>query len=321
MTSQNDNCTLDIYQMSGIAGATECVLFISPNEGYAFNQIMKHDNWTDEQLDDPNYPIKISYNSMIYKTLDGGRNWEMILDIENTTFGNTARFDNNSIYIPIFNGLGRKKDQLMKYDLKEIRYQLFSFFFNGFGDLWLDGENIFIQNRKLYKIDKAFTTIDSLRLDKKIMYKPVLCGGEHYALVFENEILNLSTNVLTNIEGLAAECITEINQSNFIIAGEQGQGGIAVYNFDVDKKQAHFVTSFKGYSIVRYLKSNNHVICGFIGNIEGMFTNYDLFYSLDKGKTWQIKKLQDSYSIHQNSLIDNILYIVSGNLIQRIEFQ
>ena len=45
--------------------------------------------------------------------------------------------------------------------------------------------------------------------------------------------------------------------------------------------------------VVENLQSNDKVIIGFIGNIKGVFTEFDLLYSLDNGRTWQIKKLEE----------------------------
>jgi len=68
----------------------------------------------------------------------------------------------------------------------------------------------------------------------------------------------------------------------------------------------------KNYSIIKNLQSNDKAIIGFIGNIKGAFTEYDLLYSLDKGKTWQIKKLEEPNYVRPNCLINNIVYIYSG---------
>ena len=48
------------------------------------------------------------------------------------------------------------------------------------------------------------------------------------------------------------------------------------------------------------------------GYLFGTYTEYDLLYSLDKGKTWQIKKLEESNYVRPNCLINNIVYIYSG---------
>ena len=64
---------------------------------------------------------------------------------------------------------------------------------------------------------------------------------------------------------------------------------------------------FINRNIVQGLQSNDKVICGFIGNIKGSFTEYDLFYSLDQGKTWQIQELKEKSYIRPNCLVNNIL--------------
>ena len=80
----------------------------------------------------------------------------------------------------------------------------------------------------------------------------------------------------------------------------------------VDMTSSRVIKIIKNYSIIKNLQSNDKAIIGFIGNIKGAFTEYDLLYSLDKGKTWQIKKLEEPNYVRPNCLINNIVYIYSG---------
>jgi len=92
------------------------------------------------------------------------------------------------------------------------------------------------------------------------------------------------------------------------------------YNIKTHKRRK--IKELKDYSIISEFKSNDSVIAGFVGNIVGVFTEYDLLYSLDKGETWEIYHLNDPNYYTPNCLIGNIMYIVSENRkIQKIRFE
>ena len=104
------------------------------------------------------------------------------------------------------------------------------------------------------------------------------------------------------------------NFSTIIIAGNTltDKNEISLISYKPNARQSRVVKKIKNYSIIKNLQSNDKAIIGFIGNIKGAFAEYDLLYSLDKGKTWQIKKLEEPNYVHPNCLINNIVYIYGG---------
>jgi hypothetical protein len=93
-----------------------------------------------------------------------------------------------------------------------------------------------------------------------------------------------------------------------------------LYQFDATSDKLEKTQIFENYSIISNLQSNEKVIIGFVGNIKGLFVDYDLIYSTDKGQTWQIQKLKDKNMITPNCLVDNVLYIYSGRKLQKVTF-
>jgi hypothetical protein len=105
-----------------------------------------------------------------------------------------------------------------------------------------------------------------------------------------------------------------------LIATNEQENTITLYQFETTSDKLEKLQTFENYSIVSHLQSNEKIIVGFIGNIKGMFVDYDLLYSTDKGQTWQIQKLKEKKLIKPNCLKNNILYIYSGRKLQKITF-
>jgi hypothetical protein len=77
--------------------------------------------------------------------------------------------------------------------------------------------------------------------------------------------------------------------------------------------------TFKKYARISCLQSNENVIAGFLGT-RTYFPIHDLVYSTDQGKTWKIQELKDALMIRPNCLVDNIMYIYSGDRLQKVTF-
>lgn len=107
-----------------------------------------------------------------------------------------------------------------------------------------------------------------------------------------------------------------VSQENntIIIAGNtlSDSNEISLISYEPYARRLKVIKKIKNYSIIENLQSNDKATIGFIGNIKGAFIEYDLLYSLDKGKTWQIKKLEEPNYIRPSCLINNIVYIYSG---------
>lgn len=107
-----------------------------------------------------------------------------------------------------------------------------------------------------------------------------------------------------------------VSQENntIIIAGNTLSDAkeISLISYEPYAHRLRVIKKIKNYSIIENLQSNDKAIIGFIGNIKGAFIEYDLLYSLDKGKTWKIKKLEEPNYIRPSCLINNIVYIYSG---------
>ena len=326
--SVKNSANIEIINFTGMDGESVHISFVTPKIGYSFNN-KTYTDWTrvtKEQLDDPNYFPKSTDVGTIYKTIDGGKNWDSVYSIKDYNFYNTSFYGKNKIYIKIIDSKKILKNKLLKFDLKTNKDNILNFNFERMGEIWAINKNVFIHSKNngvnyLYTIDDNFSKIDSIKDDKIFKDKITLLGNTPFVVTWDNEIYNIHKKQSIRLDDVKIECITKKSESNLLIASKD-KSSIFLVDFNTNNKEMKILKEFEGYNIVRGLQSNDKVICGFIGNIKGHFTEYDLFYSLDKGKTWQIQEIKEKRHIHTNCLIDKELYIFGGaNQIQKFLFK
>lgn len=324
--SVNKNISVEMINFNGMTGKSEYLHFINQKEGYSFNYITESKEQTEEQLNNSNFFPESTDVASIYKTTDGGKNWVSIYSINNYHFYNTAIGNDKNIFIKIIDCKENLKNKLLRINLSNNKVTILNFNFERMGEIWLVNEKVFINSENnsvsnIYTTDTNFIKIDSTRENKVFQDKITLLGKIPYVLTWENEVYNIENKTAIKFNDIELEVITKKNKQNLLVAGKKNSS-IILFGYNVNNKQKDYLKEFEGYNIVQGLQSNDKVICGFIGNIKGAFTEYDLFYSLDKGKTWKIQELKEKNYIRPSVLVDGILYVLSGGKrIQKISFK
>jgi hypothetical protein len=317
---------IQMFNSIGMKGQPEYMCFLNPNEGYSFNYITESEEQTEEQLNDPNFLPKKNTVSTIYRTLDGGINWVKVYSINDYAFYRTAYLNESAVYIKIINYNETLKNKLLKFDLKSLKGSVLDFNFERMGEIWSVNQKVFVNSKnnninKIYSTDQNFKKIDSLQIDKVFKDKITLLNNKPYVLTWNNEIYNIESNgtfKISNTYDLESMASKEIG---CLLVADKVDSFITLHSYDIISQQVKKLEEFRGYNIVQGLRSNHRVIYGFIGNVSGSFTKYDLFYSLDRGKTWQVQELMEKNYIHPSYLVDNVLYIYSGkHRFQKIVF-
>jgi len=168
---------------------------------------------------------------------------------------------------------------------------------------------------KLYSLDKN-QNIDSIDIENYAL-QGLGINEKSYAIFSSGETSYFGSTEKENKEirlSITPQSIVRQDNNTIIIAGNTltDKNEISLISYKPNARQSRVIKKIKNYSIIKNLQSNDKAIIGFIGNIKGAFTEYDLLYSLDKGKTWQIKKLEEPNYVRPNCLINNIVYIYSG---------
>lgn len=321
----------DIYSCKGIPDENQAFSYMhfkNEKEGYLFGTLTRYQEMSDEDLDNPNFSPQSTDEANIYKTLDGGNSWTKIDSIENSSFYNEATIYDNNIFIKKINVQKDYSNEIIKFDLLKNKKQVLNYNFEQLGNIWNTQKGISTSyknkgvNSLLY-FDKYLNITDSVKLKYVFKNKPLYFKGKNYAVDWDKGLIDLKEGKAILIP-LMPECLTSQDSNHILIAGNKktDDNEIDLLSYDVNTAKSTVIKEFKGYSIVEKLQSNDKVIAGFIGNISGAFTEYDLFYSLDKGKTWKIQKLEEPNYVRPSCLVNNTMYIYSGGArMQKIIFK
>lgn len=307
-----------VYLCNGLKGEPCFMYFKTIDEGYIFNNSTQSEKMTDEELNNPNYFPKTTDKATIYKTTDGGENWVKVDSILNYKYFDIATVFNNAVYILRSDEKEDFKFNIMRFNISNNNVKNLKDI-NSISSLWHDNENVFFTSNtntiNFYSLDK------NQKLDSANIKDYVLSGlslkNLSYAIFSNKERTYFGGINKSNFEielPITPVNLVKQNDNTILIAGntKKVENEISLVSFNANTKKSKIIKKFKNYSIVHNLQSNNKAIIGFIGNINGAFTEYDLLYSLDNGKNWQIKKLEEPNYAHPSCLVDNVVYIYSG---------
>ncbi|MDR1876282.1 MAG: hypothetical protein LBQ84_01515 [Flavobacteriaceae bacterium] len=318
----------NMYKCKGIPDTNQAfsyMYFKTEKEGYLFGTLTNYEDLTEKELQDPNNIPRSSDEANIYKTTDGGKNWIKTGSTLNFSYHNIATNYNNDVYI-------------LRSDVREdFKFNIIQFSTsNGevknlintrpISSIWNDNKKVFFTNNRsninLYLLESG-QIIDSVCIKDYALFGLSL-KNKSYAIFSNKEKVYFGNINKTSVEiklPIIPKNIVKQDENKILIAGNTitNENEISLVSYDVNTTQTEIINKFKTYSIIENLQSNDKAIIGFIGNIKGAFTEYDLLCSLDKGKTWQIQKLEEPNYVRPSCLIDNIVYIYSGGArIQKI---
>ncbi len=292
--------------------------FKTENEGYLFGTYTEYEELSEKELENPYNIPKSTKEANIYKTIDGGLNWDKIDSTKDYSYSNIATHLNDGIYILKDDVRTNYKSNITCFGLKneDVKDLVNT---KPISAIWSSDSAVFYTNNrssiKLYSLDKN-QKIDSINI-KNYALQGLSLKNKPHAIFSSRETSYFGSANEGNKKVelfIIPKSIVKQDENNILIAGNTitNEDEISLFSYDVNTNKSKHTKTFKDYSIIRNLQSNDKAIIGFIGNIKGLFTEYDLLYSLDKGKTWKIKKLKESNYVRPSCLINNIVYIYSG---------
>lgn len=330
MVSCNGQKKIELIENNGLLTQYQSfskMYFKNTNEGYLFGELQDWPNMSDKDLENPLFTPQPNYFSIIYKTKDGGKSWELIDSIAHREFMDYYTVMNNNIYIGQSDFYG-KKYYLSKFNL--LNDSLTSIQNIGYlGPISNNRKNIiYCSNYDYLKFcNENLDIVDSLKIDeigvellqvKDKIFSTVLTPQDNYQFYQLFEIKNQKKEN-KNIS-FSVKIMLKYDDENLLLVGNR-EKEVVVAKYNIKTNKEDILKEFNGYRMVKEVQYNGKIITGLMGGISGMFVDYVLFYSTDKGKTWQISNLKERSYVHPTFLIDNILYIYSGGgRIQKIEF-
>lgn len=292
--------------------------FKTDNEGYLFGTYTEYEELSEKELEDPNNIPKSTDEANIYKTTDGGKNWVKINSIRDYSYYNNSFINGNAILIKIIDSKEILKCNLVNFDISTNKINRLNYNFERMGEIWSNDIKTFVNSKNnginyIYSVTSDFKKVDSVAIKEVFKDKVIHFRNDFYVLTWDNHLYNITKQKRDKLS-IIPKNIVKQDENTILIAGNtiKDDNEISLISYEPNTRQSRAIKKFKNYSIIENLQSNDKAIIGFIGNIKGAFTEYDLLYSLDKGKTWQIKKLEEPNYVRPSCLIDNIVYIYSG---------
>lgn len=304
--------------ISDVNQAFSYMYFKTENEGYLFGTYTEYEELSEKELEDPNNIPKSTDEANIYKTTDGGKNWVKINSIRDYSYYNNSFINGNAILIKIIDSKEILKCNLVNFDISTNKINRLNYNFERMGEIWSNDIKTFVNSKNnginyIYSITPDFKKVDSAAIKEVFKDKVIHFRNDFYVLTWDNHLYNITKQKRDNLS-IIPKNIVKQDENTILIAGNtiKDDNEISLISYEPNTQQSRAIKKFKNYSIIENLQSNDKAIIGFIGNIKGAFTEYDLIYSLDKGKTWQIKKLEEPNYVRPSCLINNIVYIYSG---------
>jgi hypothetical protein len=309
--------------------------FRTHNEGFLVANYSLMDNELESKLNTQNIDardISVLNNTTreanIYKTTDGGKNWVKIDSIIGHMYSSSMFINKSSIFLEVteYNNFSNRK--IINFDLKSEGFTKLKFNFENLGLIWANDSIIYVESKKdknrcIYSLYNNFSNIDSITLDDSISFKDkvIKFDNDFYSLTWNKNIYNITKKYSYKLKLIPVDLAIQ-DKDKIIIAGRriENENEVLLISYDVKSKNCSIVKEFNNYAVVSNLSSNEKAIVCFLGNYDGHFIKYDLCYSLDKGRTWKIKELDEPHFIFPVSLLDNVIYIFTRpNKIQKIE--
>ena len=297
--------------------------------GFAFCNGDISSETIDIRLSNPNYNAPRIYTSYVYKTSDGGHKWFKINEFKNCSFYNDALSFKDKVFLHAFDERKELRSYLVMFNENNNKISFLNYNFERMGEIWHNNDKIYVISQKnnfnkIVSTDENFEIVDSTNVDNTVFMNEVCNLNNHcFVLTWANKLYDITNKKSINLSENKYSQITKVNNEEILLFSNEKENDkvVIIEKYNIKTHKRRHIKELKDYSIINEFKSNDSVIAGFVGNIVGVFTEYDLLYSLDKGETWETYHLNDPNYYTPNCLIGNIMYLINGDkIIQKIRF-
>jgi hypothetical protein len=200
----NKKNMITIIKHNEISGKPEYLHFKSENEGYMFNSKAAYS---------PNASL------IIYKTTDGGKNWEQIVSMNGYRFYGASALYGNAIFGSIKSSESVTKNKLFKLDLLTQEFKLLDFTIERSGEIWIKNNSVYLNlatNDNLNYILKTDTNFSSYLLKPfSNNYIPqengVICDSANtYFITYKDQFVIETNDQYKKIGIKDPSCITKM---------------------------------------------------------------------------------------------------------------
>jgi hypothetical protein len=213
---------ITIIDCNDIEGKPEYMYFKTENEGYMFNY--KGNLYSET-------------STFVFKTTDSGKSWQHFFSGNGYLFSGGSILVNNAVFGYIKNAEDPAKNNLFKLDLATQEFKLLDFNIEATGNIWAKNDSIhlsFYNQPQNYTL--ATDTIFLFYSAKSFNYTPKQDGvisdrTNTYLITHNNKLVIETNNVCREIEIKSPESITKIAENKVLIATNEQENAISLYQF------------------------------------------------------------------------------------------
>jgi hypothetical protein len=252
------------------------------------------------------------FSTYLYETKDGGLNWTKVAFLPGQYVDNMVA-NSEAVFLTTL-AMEQKQMTISKYDINKQKLNIICNF-DAISSSWINNNTLYFcevnDSNKLYVYNDSIKILAGLT---DYINRGFTIDGQVFA-IFSNKETNYFGDIKTDYQlPIIPNCLIKKEGQVLLIAGKSKtkNNSIKLVEFDCLSKQSKIVKEFVGYSVVDDLQTEGNIIVGFIGNMSSSVIEYDLLYSLDRGKNWKIIKLDDRIWVRPNCLSGENLLIYKG---------
>ena len=292
----------DVIKCNGLTNKPIHIYFVTLDEGYAF---CNEGHLYDESI------------AEIYKTVDGGKNWERIHSMNNYLYTGTSIKYGGKIYSYIKNTYDIKCNFLVCFNLVSNDIDIIDYEINGIGNLCSGNDSIYAT---IYSSNSHYLlSVDTLSLNVSRKTFPYIAkengmvsiDSNIYLITYNNEfieVLPCATNVLRMKNPLF---LSKTYDNKIILLAGDESDCVSLFEYDTYYKEMHNVHTFKGYNMVYDLRTDNNITICVLGILERHTVKYDFLCTTDK-RNWK-NILSTRLDFQPNCLSGNSLWRATNN--------
>ena len=311
MKNKESSVDSTIISCKGLDARPVSLHFVSDDVGYALGNIGE---------------MYTQSEAVIYKTIDGGRNWCQILGVENHLFSDLSIIFGDNIYCYINSKDNYSINRIVSFNHKDNNIKISNEIIQAPGDIWAKNGKIFgnvyvNSSYSLFVIDTGLNVCFKKIDNYKEISGGVCCDKNNtYAITHDEQFVIQNDSCVKKIAIRNPQCITKIAEGKVLIAANTAKDTITVYEYSADSNQIKTTHTIPGYNIATGFRmdKNNKTLVGFVGNIKGHFVEYDMVCSPIEKQCLGVTPLIIPYIISPFDITENYIYIFCDrNTIQR----
>ena len=257
--------------------------------------------------------------AVIYKTMDGGKNWNKVKSVENYLFSGTKSVAiGENIYCYINSEDDYSVNRIVCFNCQNNTVKVSDFVAQAIGDVWEQNgkicSNVYLDS--VYCLLQVDTSLNNYvvkkRTDNKEMSDGFCCNKSNiYSITYDNQLVVQSDSCVKKIPICNPQCITKIAEGKVLVAANTSRDTITLFEYSSDSNRLRATHTIPGYNIAKEFQMDkaNKTLVGFVGNIKGHLVEYDMVCCPIETQQLSILTLLIPYSVTPNDITEKYMFV------------